>query len=80
MTITEGLADLSAEWVKLRGLLTDADKREICEALIQDVTITKDDAVTVTGMLSPLGGTNIGGHGGRYWIRTSDLCDVNAAL
>ena len=48
--------------------------------LVDDVTISREDDLTVTGALEGLEGWIVSEAGGRYWIRTSDLCDVNAAL
>lgn len=74
------LQAVATGWCTLRSLLAESEKRAIVQELIEDVTITQDDRVTVSGMLTALDGSKNERDGGRYWIRTSDLCDVNAAL
>ena len=79
-TEMEAITALSSRWGEIRGALTDAERRELVWALLTDVTVTRDDKLTVAGALEGLRGWIVSGDGGRYWIRTSDLCDVNAAL
>ncbi len=71
---------VAASWPAIRDALTDEEKARLVTALVTDVTVSKNDEVTVTGKLSAESVSTERGAGGRYWIRTSDLCDVNAAL
>jgi hypothetical protein len=84
---TKGVLAIAEHWAQIREALTEEERRSIVWTIVQDVTIDRADNVTITGTLS-VGSTgnvmeecsNLGNSGGRYWIRTSDLCDVNAAL
>ena len=71
---------VAASWPAIREGLTESDRRLLVSTLVSDITVSREDEVTVSGKLTPLGGSTVEVSGGRYWIRTSDLCDVNAAL
>ncbi len=75
----------------LRNLLSEsplAARKSFIRSFIKEVTVTGDEVLlTYTIPMPPKGVTEDGisvlstvQNGGRYWIRTSDLRDVNAAL
>ena len=76
----ELVMEIARRWDEIRHGMTEIERPEVLVALLSDITVTRQDDVMVTGTLSALGGSNKWANGGRYWIRTSDLCDVNAAL
>jgi hypothetical protein len=76
----ETIRMVAASWPAIRAELTEEEKARLVKTLVLDVTVSKADEVPVTGKLSPLGGSTEVKSGGRYWIRTSDLVDVNDAL
>ena len=67
-------------WEAVRAELTAEEKAQVIWTLVSDVTIDREDHMVITRTFGETDGSNIFGYGGRYWIRTSDLCDVNAAL
>jgi hypothetical protein len=74
------LLAIAERWGQIREVLTEEERRQIVWGMIKEVTIDRLDNITVTGTVTGFGGSNLDSSGGRYWIRTSDLCDVNAAL
>lgn len=60
--------------------MTDTKRTEVLVALASNLTVTRRDENMASGTRSGLACSNKSEDGGRYWIRTSDLCDVNAAL
>ncbi len=80
------LTQVVDRWPEIRAEMTEEERRKLVWELVRDVTVSKHDEVTIAGNLSPLattvpaGVSTEKGTGGRYWIRTSDLVDVNDAL
>ena len=75
----------------LRNLLNNsslAERRAFIRSFVKEVKVTGDEVLlTYTMPLSPegiseekVGVLSTVQYGGRYWARTSDLCDVNAVL
>ena len=71
---------IAQRWDEISTDLTDLERRELLVSLLSNITVDRFDEVVVTGALSSLLGSNKCEDGGRYWIRTSDLVDVNDAL
>ncbi len=49
----EDVASLSKQWMAIREVLTEEEKREIIWALVTDVSISPDDELTIEGTLKP---------------------------
>ena len=50
------LESLSGTWQQVRSELTPEERREIVWAIVNDVTVSPDDEVTITGTLTSSGG------------------------
>ena len=76
---------------EVKGLLDSgsiSERRSFIKSYVKEIRITGDEArLTQTLPMLPGGNADeavpvlgIEQSGGRYWARTSDLCDVNAVL
>ena len=52
-TIKEQVALISGRWPEIREAVTEDERRELLHTLVDDVTITATNEVTVTGTLTP---------------------------
>ena len=78
--LLERVQEVAERWQAVRAELTASEKAQIIWTLVSDVAIDREDYIVITGSFGEPDGLNRFSNGGRYWIRTSDLCDVNAAL
>ena len=78
-TMTEYIADMQAV---LRGG-TLVERKAFIRSFVKDIRVSGNDAVLIYSVpelpekvsLEEAGVPRIVQHGGRYWTRTSDLCD-----
>lgn len=52
----EEIESMASRWSEVREALTEEERREIIWALVEDVTITPEGEITVTGRLAGLAG------------------------